>query len=54
MILTYNTGTSASLIVSAIFKEKETSVMLAPLIVLTSQLFAGFIINLKDMPFWLS
>lgn len=54
MILIYNTAASASLIMSAAFKQKETAVTIAPLFILTSQLFAGFVINLKDMPAWLS
>jgi hypothetical protein len=54
MFLIFNSAGSASLIMSAAFKQKETAVTIAPLFILVSQLFAGFVINLKDMPVWLS
>ena len=54
MILIFNAAGSAALVMSAAFKQKETAVTIAPLFILVSQLFAGFVINLKDLPVWLA
>lgn len=54
LILIYNTAGSASLIMSAAFKRKESAVTLAPLFLLTSQLFCGFIVNLNQIPAWIA
>jgi hypothetical protein len=54
LILIYNTAASASLIMSAAFKRKESAVTLAPLFLLTSQLFCGFIVNLNQIPAWIA
>jgi ABC-type multidrug transport system permease subunit len=39
---------------SAAFKRKESAVTLAPLFLLTSQLFCGFIVNLNQIPKWIA
>jgi hypothetical protein len=54
VILIYNTSSSASIIMSVAFKDKETSMAAATLVNVASHLFAGFIVNLNMVPVWLA
>lgn len=53
LILIYNAASGYSLIISAIFSNKQVAVTLTPVLIVPFMLFAGFFVSTSSIPVWL-
>lgn len=53
LILIYNASSGYSLIISAIFSNKQVAVTLTPVLIVPFMLFAGFFVAASSIPVWL-
>lgn len=53
LILIYNAASGYSLIISAIFSNKQVAVTLTPVLIVPFMLFAGFFVATSSIPVWL-
>ena len=53
LILIYNAASGYSLIISAIFSNKQVAVTLTPVLIVPFMLFAGFFVASSSIPIWL-
>jgi len=53
LILIYNAASGYSLIISAIFSNKQVAVTLTPVLIVPFMLFAGFFVATSSIPIWL-
>jgi ABC-type multidrug transport system ATPase subunit/ABC-type multidrug transport system permease subunit len=53
LILIYNASSGYSLIISAIFSNKQVAVTLTPVLIVPFMLFAGFFVASSSIPIWL-
>lgn len=53
LILIYNAASGYSLIISAIFSNKQVAVTLTPVLIVPFMLFAGFFVSTKSIPIFL-
>lgn len=53
LILIYNAASGYSLIISAIFSNKQVAVTLTPVLIVPFMLFAGFFVASSSIPVWL-
>lgn len=53
LILVYNASSGYSLIISAIFSNKQVAVTLTPVLIVPFMLFAGFFVASSSIPVWL-
>lgn len=53
LILIYNCASGYSLIISAIFSNKQVAVTLTPVLIVPFMLFAGFFVAASSIPIWL-
>jgi len=53
LILIYNASSGYSLIISAIFSNKQVAVTLTPVLIVPFMLFAGFFVASSSIPVWL-
>jgi len=53
LILIYNASSGYSLIISAIFSNKQVAVTLTPVLIVPFMLFAGFFVAASSIPIWL-